>query len=53
MKGRFGAAVELTEGRGGVFKVWLDGALIWDKQEAGRFPDESDIFHRIDGKTTG
>jgi selenoprotein W-related protein len=41
---------ELIEGSGGVFKVWTDGELIWDKREVGRFPEEAEILDLIAGK---
>ena len=31
-------AVKLTPGKGGVFKVTLNGEVVWDKGEQGRYP---------------
>ena len=31
-------AVKLTPGKGGVFKVTLNGEVVWDKAEQGRYP---------------
>ncbi len=31
-------AVTLTPGKGGVFKVTLNGEIVWDKAEQGRYP---------------
>lgn len=31
-------AVTLTPGKGGVFKVTLNGEVVWDKAEQGRYP---------------
>lgn len=31
-------AVALVPGQGGVFKVTLNGELVWDKAEQGRYP---------------
>ncbi|MCH2112775.1 MAG: Rdx family protein [Planctomycetes bacterium] len=33
----------LEEGSGGVFLVELDGTVIFDKSQAGRFPEEGEI----------
>lgn len=32
-------ALTLRPGTGGVFEIYLDGALLWSRKEAGRFPD--------------
>jgi selT/selW/selH-like putative selenoprotein len=47
VKKRFGAGAELIEGSGGVYRVWIDGELIWDKKSMGRFPEEEEIIERI------
>lgn len=47
MKERYAAEAELVEGRGGVFKVWWDGRLLWDKHRDGGFPESSEILTRI------
>ncbi len=31
-------AVKLTPGQSGVFKVTLDGEVVWDKEAEGRYP---------------
>ena len=31
-------AIALKPGQGGVFKVTLNGELVWDKAEQGRYP---------------
>jgi len=38
---------KLVTGSGGVFKVWLDQELLWDKHTAGRFPEEEEILSKI------
>lgn len=38
---------ELVRGSGGIFKVWADGELIWDKKAKGRFPEESEILAQL------
>jgi selenoprotein W-related protein len=31
--------VTLTPGTGGIFQIWLDDELIWDRKRDGGFPD--------------
>lgn len=33
----------LIKGKGGVFEVVLDGALIFSKKKLGRFPEEGEV----------
>lgn len=47
MKAKFGATVELEQGSGGVFDVWVDGRQIWDKSQEGDFPKDAEIARRI------
>ncbi len=49
MKNAFGGEVELIEGRGGVFQVTVDGKLIFNKSESGRFPKPGEITGLIRG----
>jgi predicted Rdx family selenoprotein len=42
---------ELIEGRGGVFKVWKDRELLWDKHAQGRFPEPEEILERLERRT--
>lgn len=39
----FGVAARLVRGKGGVFQVRKDGALVYDKAETHRFPDEGEV----------
>ena len=49
LKGKYsGIEVELNKGSGGIFKVVNDGALIFDKAESARFPDENEIIKLIE-----
>ncbi len=48
---RYRVDTELIEGRGGVFKVWKDGELIWDKHAEGRFPDPGEVLEKLERKT--
>jgi selT/selW/selH-like putative selenoprotein len=43
----------LIKGRGGVFKVTVGNALIFSKQEQGRFPTESEILEKLRGLKRG
>jgi selT/selW/selH-like putative selenoprotein len=47
VKKRFGADAQLIEGSDGVYKVWIDGDLIWDKKSMGGFPQEGEIIERL------
>jgi selenoprotein W-related protein len=38
---------ELIQGSGGVYKVWADSRLLWNKHETGRFPEEQEILHLL------
>lgn len=35
--------VALQPGQGGVFEVWLDGELLFSRQQAGRFPEAKEV----------
>jgi selenoprotein W-related protein len=32
-------SLTLRPGKGGLFEIYLDGALLWSRKDAGRFPD--------------
>ncbi len=36
-------ALTLRPGTGGVFEIRLDGALLWSRKEAGRFPEITEL----------
>jgi selenoprotein W-related protein len=36
-------SVALAPGTGGVFDITIDGALVWSRKEAGRFPDIKEL----------
>lgn len=38
---------ELVRGDNGIFDVVTDGELIFSKDEAGRFPTETEILERL------
>lgn len=39
--------VALVPGTGGVFEVRLDGEVLWNKKEAGRYPEPKEIKQLI------
>lgn len=39
--------VALVPGKGGVFKVYLDDKLIFDKTQSGRFPESKELKQLI------
>jgi selenoprotein W-related protein len=41
--GEFRSQPEMTRGSGGIFVVTMDGQVIWDKKQTGRFPDPGEI----------
>lgn len=41
------AAVTLVPGTGGIFRILLDGAQIWDRKEDGGFPEAKVLKQRV------
>jgi hypothetical protein len=39
---------ELDEGVGGIFEVFIDEKLAYSNQETYRFPNDEEIFEKID-----
>ena len=39
---------ELIEGVGGIFEVYIDGNTAYSNQETFRFPENQEIFEKID-----
>jgi len=39
----FGNAVELIEGKDGVFEVVVEGDLVFSKRQIGRFPNDGEV----------
>ncbi len=35
--------VALAPGTGGIFEVRVDGALVWSRRDAGRFPEAAEL----------
>lgn len=44
------AKVTLDRGGGGVFKVWADGELIYDKARTGSFPKPGEVPRLVKGR---
>ncbi len=44
-----GVEAEFVRGDGGIFDVVVDGALIFSKDEAGRFPEDDEILSKLSG----
>ena len=36
-------SVALEPGTGGIFEVRVDGAMVWSRKDAGRFPDIKEL----------
>ncbi|MCC7140941.1 MAG: Rdx family protein [Candidatus Eisenbacteria bacterium] len=48
LKKKLGLESELIDGKGGVFKVWADEELLWDKRAMGdEFPSEALIVEKL------
>lgn len=39
--------VSLHPGTGGVFEVWLDGVLVWERKRDGGFPEAKELKQRV------
>ena len=39
--------VALQPGGGGVFQIRLDGKILWDRKQEGRFPEAREIKQRV------
>jgi predicted Rdx family selenoprotein len=43
LENEFGVEVRLIRGGGGIYDVTVDGAVIFSKSRAGRFPDPGEV----------
>jgi predicted Rdx family selenoprotein len=48
IKDKYGIPADLKEGAGGVFFVYIDGAMVYNNQVTFRFPEHEEIFAEID-----
>jgi selenoprotein W-related protein len=39
--------VSLRPGTGGVFEIWLNGELLWERRRDGGFPDSKELKQRV------
>lgn len=39
--------VTLIPGTGGIFEIWLDDAMIWERKRDGGFPDVKQLKQRV------
>jgi selT/selW/selH-like putative selenoprotein len=48
IKDKYGITAELREGAGGIFEVSINGRTVYSNQETYRFPENEEIFSKID-----
>ena len=48
IKDKYGISPRLREGAGGIFEVSIDGRTVYSNQETYRFPENEEIFAKID-----
>ena len=48
IKDRYGITATLIEGAGGIFEVYIDGTSVYSNQTTYRFPEDEEIFAKID-----
>lgn len=48
IKDKYGITARLREGAGGIFEVSIDGRTVYSNQKTYRFPENEEIFAKID-----
>jgi len=48
IKDKYGITGTLVEGAGGIFEVFIDGTTVYSNQTTYRFPENEEIFAKID-----
>ena len=48
IKETYGITATLREGAGGIFEVFIDKKVAYSNQETYRFPDNEEIFEKIE-----
>ena len=48
VKDKYGITATLREGAGGIFEVFIDKKVAYSNQETYRFPDNEEIFDKIE-----
>lgn len=52
IKDKYGITASLREGVGGIFEVSINGRTEYSNQETYRFPENEEIFAKIDAART-
>ena len=52
IESRYGITAALKEGHSGIFRVDIDGKTAFDNQVTHRFPENEEIFDKIDALKT-
>ena len=53
IKDKYGITATLREGAGGIFEVFIDKKVAYSNQETYRFPDNEEIFDKIETAKKG
>jgi selT/selW/selH-like putative selenoprotein len=48
IKDKYNINAQLREGAGGIFEVFINGRTAYSNQETYRFPENEEIFAKID-----
>jgi selT/selW/selH-like putative selenoprotein len=48
IKEKYSISAQLREGAGGIFEVSINGSTVYSNQETYRFPENEEIFAKID-----
>jgi len=48
IKKKYGITATLVEGMGGIFEVFIDGKSVYSNEVTFRFPEDEEIFAKID-----
>jgi selT/selW/selH-like putative selenoprotein len=48
IKDKYGITASLREGAGGIFEVFIDAKVVYSNQETYRFPENQEIFEKIE-----
>ena len=48
IKDKYGITATLREGAGGIFEVFIDQKVAYSNQETYRFPENEEIFDKIE-----
>jgi selT/selW/selH-like putative selenoprotein len=48
IKEKYGITASLREGVGGIFEVFIDSKVVYSNEETYRFPENHEIFEKIE-----